>query len=169
MTNHLILREVVESDLPIFFEQQLDPDANFMAAFTAADPTERDAFMAHWARILADERIIKMTIVVDGQVAGSVSSFEQFGKPSVSYWLGRSFWGRGIATGALSALLRLVPTRPLYARVAKDNLASLRVLQKCGYAICGEDRGYANARGTEVEEFILRLDTHPEGDDAVGD
>lgn len=160
MTGELVLREVIESDLPIFFEQQLDPGANFMAAFTAPDPTDRDAFMAHWAKILGDERSTNMTILFDGQVAGSISSFEQFGEPSVSYWLGRSFWGQGIATQALGALLRLVQTRPLYARAAKDNLASLRVLQKCAFTICGEDRGFANARGEEIEEYILRLDAH---------
>lgn len=47
--------------------------------------------------------------------------------------------------------------RPLYARVVKDNLASQRVLQKCGFTICGENKGFANARGKEVEEFIMRL------------
>lgn len=35
MTDHLFLRNVMEHDLPVFFGFQLDPDANYMAAFTA--------------------------------------------------------------------------------------------------------------------------------------
>lgn len=92
-------------------------------------------------------------------------SFEQFGTPEVSYWIGREFWGKGIATRALSELLGHVKMRPLYARAAKDNIASLRVLQKCGFTICGEDKGFASARGEEIEEFILVLGAD-EGDGA---
>ena len=154
----IVLRPVVPADLPIFFAQQLDPVANHMAAFTAKDPTDRAAFDAHWAKILADETIIIRTVLLDGQVAGSVSSFEQFGEREVTYWIGRAFWGKGVATQALAALLAQVETRPIFARAAKDNLASLRVLQKCGFKIIGEDKGFANARGAEIEEFILKLE-----------
>ena len=157
MANDIVLRDVIDDDLPIFFEQQLDPDANYMAAFTTKDPTDRDAFTAHWARIRADETIINRTILCDGQVAGSVASFEDFGQLEVTYWLGREFWGKGIATRALAALLAYQTTRPIYARAAKDNLASLRVLQKCGFVITGEDKGFANARGQEIEEYMLTL------------
>ena len=157
MPNDIVLRDVTDDDLPIFFEQQLDPDANYMAAFTHKDPTDRDAFMAHWARIRADETIINRTVLCDGQVAGSVASFEDFGQLEVTYWLGREFWGKGIATRALASLLAFQTTRPIYARAAKDNAASLRVLQKCGFVITGEDKGYANARGQVIEEYILTL------------
>ena len=153
----VLLREVSAADLPIFFEQQLDAEAIVMAAFTAADPSDRDAFAAHWARILADPSTINRTIVCDGEVAGHVAAFEQEGQREVTYWLGRQYWGRGLATRALAALLELVPERPLYARAVKDNHASLRVLEKCGFTIAGEDRGYANGRGAEVEEWILIL------------
>ncbi|MBV9712121.1 MAG: hypothetical protein JO011_14535, partial [Ktedonobacteraceae bacterium] len=71
----IVLRDVVMSDLPIFFEQQLDPEANHMAAFTTKEPTDRDAFMAHWMRILRDETITTQTILFDGQVVGSISSY----------------------------------------------------------------------------------------------
>jgi RimJ/RimL family protein N-acetyltransferase len=157
MTSDLLLRDVTEEDLPILFEQQLDPAANYMAAFTAKDPTDRDAFAAHWARILDDEGITKKTILFEGRVAGHVLSFEQFGKPAVAYWLGREYWGQGVATQALSMLLNLVTVRPLYARAAQDNVASIRVLEKCGFTISDEDKGYANARGAEIGEFILVL------------
>ena len=66
------LREVVDADLPILFEQQVDPDANRMAAFTVADPTDRDAFLTRLRRIRADESVPIRTIVADVKVAGSV-------------------------------------------------------------------------------------------------
>jgi RimJ/RimL family protein N-acetyltransferase len=157
MTSAVQLRDVTEADLPIFFEQQLDPDANQMAAFTAEDPADRDAFTAHWTKIRGNDSMTLRTILFGGRVAGYVASFEQFGKPSVSYWIGKEFWGRGIATRALSSFLEYLQVRPLYARAAKDNIASLRVLEKCGFTICGEDKGFSNARGAEVEEFILEL------------
>jgi RimJ/RimL family protein N-acetyltransferase len=157
MSSNVILRDVNEDDLPIFFEQQSDTTANYMAAFTAKDPSDKVAFKAHWEKILDDERIIKKTIIFNGQVAGQVSSFEQFGEPAVSYWIGREYWGKGVATRALSQLLDYVNIRPIYARAAKDNIASIRVLEKCGFKICGEDKGFSNARAEEVEEYVLKL------------
>lgn len=162
MPPSLTLRDVVADDLPIFFEQQLDPDANTMAAFTAKDPTDRAAFLAHWHKILAAATVMVRTIVVDGQVAGSVLSYEEAGHPEVSYWLGKAFWGRGLATRALAEFLaRVNPARPIYARAAKDNHASLRVLEKCGFTVIDESRGFANARGVEVDEYTLMLPPGP--------
>lgn len=162
MTSDVLLRDVTEGDLPIFFEQQLDPDANQMAAFPARD---RDAFMAHWTKILGDETIIIKTILFDGHVAGNMVSFEQFDKRQVGYWIGKEYWGKGIATTALSEFLGHVKARPLYAHVAKHNIASIRVLEKCGFTICGEDKGDSNAGGEEVEEYILKLSANETGVD----
>ncbi|MBI3468161.1 MAG: GNAT family N-acetyltransferase [Planctomycetes bacterium] len=151
------LREVAASDLPIFFEHESDPAASHMAAFTREDPGDREAFTAHWNRILKNDSIIKRTVTVDGHVAGSVMCFELFGQPAVSYWIGKEYWGRGVGTQALSQFLECVTVRPLYARAARDNVASLRVLEKCGFAIVGYDQGFANARGQEIEEVVLQL------------
>ena len=154
----LLLRDVVEDDLPLFFDFQLDPDANHMAAFIARDPTDRVAFTAHWNKILAEPTNIIRTIVWDGKVVGSVSSYVESGKPEVTYWIGSAHWGKGIATRALTAFLAQAnPTRPIYARVAKDNLGSRRVLEKCGFQVIGETKGFANARGEEIEELVLEL------------
>lgn len=158
MTVDVTLREVADGDLAIFFTHQLDPVASAMAAFTAKDPADREAFDRHWRRILADPTVIVRTVMVGGQVAGSVSSYVDGDHPEVTYWLGRSFWGQGIATQALAAFLADVNrTRPIFARAARDNLGSLRVLEKCGFAVVGEDRGFANARGVEIEELVLKL------------
>jgi RimJ/RimL family protein N-acetyltransferase len=162
MVGTVVLRNVRERDLPAFFEHQLDADANHMAAFTAEDPEDRTAFVKRWARILSDRSIIKRTILYDDQVVGHIVSFERLGVPEVSYWIDKKYWGQGIATRALEAFLACVQMRPLFARVAKDNIGSLRVLQKCGFVVSGEDSGFANARGAEVEEFVLKLEEPPD-------
>jgi RimJ/RimL family protein N-acetyltransferase len=154
MTLDVRLRDVAKTDLPIFFEHQLDPEATQMAAFSARD---RDAFMAHWAKILADEAVGKQTILVDGQVAGNIVSWGEPGQRDVGYWIGRQYWGRGVATRALAAFLSHETARPLHAHVAKHNIGSLRVLEKCGFIICGEAQGVPDARGNEVDEIILRF------------
>ena len=124
------LREVEPDDLPHFFAHQQDPVAVEMVAFTSRD---RAAFDQHWAKILADPASLIRTVVVDGEVAGNIGSFNREGEREVGYWIDRAWWSRGVATAALSAFLRLEQTRPLHAGVAKHNLASIRVLQKCGF------------------------------------
>jgi hypothetical protein len=104
-----------------------------MAAFPARD---RDAFMAHWAKIRADEALMTRAILLDGQVVGNIGSWEHDRKRLVGYWIGKSYWGRGVATRALSAFLGVVKARPLYAHVAKHNIGSIRVLEKCGFTMC---------------------------------
>ncbi len=119
MKHNIQLREVISDDLFIFFEQQLDRKANWMAAFTAKDPTDRGAFDAHWAKVLADKGITIRTILYNGQVAGSVLCHGWGGEPEISYWLGSEFWGKGIATLALGLFLQEVTVRPLTARRGK--------------------------------------------------
>ena len=153
------LRDVAETDLPIFFDFQRDSAANYMAAFTTRDPTDKEAFAAHWNRILNDDRVLVKTIVFDGHVVGSVATFvdKEFGKPEVTYWIGKEYWGMGLATYALTRFLRDMTVRPIYGRAAKDNVASIRVLEKCGFRMFGQSKGFANARGAVVEEVILEL------------
>jgi RimJ/RimL family protein N-acetyltransferase len=154
---HVTLRDVKDTDLPFFFEHQLDEEANRMAAFTAEDPSDRNAFNAHWKKILGDDSILIKTILYHDEVAGHIASFIRSGDLEVTYWIGRDHWSRGIASAALAQFLEIQEERPIYARAAKDNFASLRVLEKCHFTISGEDKGFANARGTEAEEYILEL------------
>jgi RimJ/RimL family protein N-acetyltransferase len=155
LTGDLLLRDVTEGDLPILFEHQLDPKANQMAGFPARD---RDEFVAHWTTVLGDETVTKKAIVLDGHVVGNVVSFEQDGLREIGYWIGRDHWGHGVATRALAMFLGQVKARPLHAHVAKHNVASLRVLAKCGFTVAGEDRRASSADGDEVEEYVLKLE-----------
>ncbi|MDT7841341.1 GNAT family N-acetyltransferase [Streptomyces justiciae] len=153
----IALREVHDSDLPVFFRQMNDPESVHMAAFVPRDPADREAFDAHWKRVLASDAVNR-TILVDGDVVGSAAVYGEPGEREVTYWVDRAYWGRGIATAALGALLTEVTERPLYARAAADNAGSRRVLEKCGFRLSAHDRGYAHARGEEIDEVVLRLD-----------
>ena len=152
------LREVRDEDLAVLFEQWADPVAARMAAFTAPDHMDPDAFERRWSRLRADATVINRAIVVDGEVAGTIGSWGDPGQREVTYWIGRSYWGRGVATCALNAFLTVDRSRPLRARVAYDNVASQRVLEKCGFRVIATDRGFAEARSREIEEVVLRLE-----------
>lgn len=102
-------------------------------------PRDRDAFFVHWERILADDTTRNECVICDGQVAGYVCRFTMAGVPSVAYWLGKEWWGKGIATRALELMLEADPTRPLHAFLAPPNVASRRVLEKCGFVFAGEE------------------------------
>lgn len=136
MDNIVTLRPVIESDLPIFFEQQNDPAAHVTAASQVRD---HDGFMEHWEKILSSETIRIMTIVYGNEIAGNILSFDLDGKREVGYWLGRGFWGKGIASRALGEYLHIELIRPLYGYAAKHNIGSHRVLEKCGFESAGED------------------------------
>ncbi|MEX2204057.1 MAG: GNAT family N-acetyltransferase [Actinomycetota bacterium] len=99
------------------------------------------------------------TVLADGQVAGNVVSWEQSGRHEIGYWLGRQFLGKGIATRALDAVLREITTRPLYAYVAAHNLASIRVLEKCGFTISDEEPALSDEPDDRDAEVILKLVT----------
>jgi len=142
-----VLRNVAESDLDVLFEHQREPEANEMAIFPARD---RESFDAHWRRILADDSVIKKTIVVDGQVAGNIGCWVQDGRRLVGYWVGKDFWGKGLATRALREFVDQIETRPLHAWVATTNVGSIRVLEKCGFVRVG-------SRTTDVEELLYEL------------
>ena len=158
MTANLYLREVNDDALLVFFEMQKDPEAVRMAAFTPENPADREAFEAHWQRIMNTETVIVRTVIWNGEVAGHVLSYEVLGKPEVSYWIARHLWGKGIATRALKLFLADVNRkRPIYGRVARDNLASIRVMEKCGFRVIEETKGFANARGEEIDELVLEL------------
>ena len=131
MTADVQLRPVEPGDLPIFYEHQRDAEAARMAAFVSRD---RAAFDAHWARnVLGNPAAVTRTILAGGQVAGYIGSWPDEGGRQIGYWIGKTYWGQGVATRALAEFLHVVPERPLYAHVAAHNAASIRVLERCGF------------------------------------
>lgn len=153
MSDEVRLRDTEPDDLPIFYEQQLDGDATRMAAFPARD---RAAFDAHWAtNILGNPAAVMQTILLDGQVAGNIGSWRQDGVRLVGYWIGKEHWGKRVATRALAAFLHLVNERPLHAHVAKHNVGSIRVLEKCGFRVDREES--VELAGKDIAEIVLVL------------
>ncbi len=154
----VVLKAVDSEDCAFFFNHQTDAQANEMAAFGSKDPHDKGAFYARWQRILENPEIVCRTVMADAHVAGYVAHFEQLGKPSISYWIGRSFWGKGIATEAARQFLQLIAVRPLYARVALSNLESVNVLTKNGFKQMATESSYSEARDALVEEAIYSLE-----------
>ena len=157
MSPNIVLRNVHDDDLPTFFTYQQEEVALQMAAFTPPNPSDHEAFLGHWQKIRSHDGVTIQTILYNGEVAGHIFCHNWFGDPEVGYWIGQTMWGKGIATAALTQFLRQISTRPLFARVAQDNIGSLRVLQKCGFSITGEESAYAEARKAEILEYILTL------------
>ena len=149
-----VLRNVDESDLEVFYEQQADPEASAMAVFPSRD---REAFDEHWRRILADDSVVNRTIEADGEVAGQIGSWEADGRRYIGYWLGREFWGRGLASAALAEYVEELPERPLHAWVARSNVGSVRVLEKCGFEPVEERAEHDEHAGRVVPELLYEL------------
>jgi RimJ/RimL family protein N-acetyltransferase len=148
-----VLREVRDDDIPIFFEHQNDPEAIEMAAFP---PREWEPYVEHWGRIRLDESCVTKAIVSDGVVVGNILSWPRDGQRFVGYWIGREFWGRGLATKALAELVEELE-RPLYAEVSTTNIGSIRVLEKCGFEVIGTTVEKHDSLGGDIELLVMQL------------
>ena len=157
MTNIITLTKTEKGDLNLFFQFQLDEEANYLAAFTAKDPNDKIAYIEKYSKFLTDPKINMRTIKVNEEIAGSIAKFVMENDAGITYWIDRKFWGQGIATTALNDFLKIEHIRPIYGRVAFDNYGSQKVLEKCGFVKIGKDKGFANARQAEIEEFIYKL------------
>jgi RimJ/RimL family protein N-acetyltransferase len=156
MNSAMLLRPVTVDDLPILFAQQCDPEASRMAAFPSR---EREAFFTHWrTKVLGNPNTVSRAILVTGHVAGHVGAWSDAETQDrmLGYWLGRDYWGRGIASAAVRAFLNVETNRPLTAHVAKHNLGSIRVLEKTGFVRIGEEQ-FPLFDGSVGEGLIYRL------------
>jgi ribosomal-protein-alanine N-acetyltransferase len=155
--NKITLTKTEKEDLNTLFLFQLDKEATYLAAFTSKDPNDKIAYIEKYSKFLSDPTINMQTIKVEGEIVGSISKFVLDNKAEITYWIDRKFWGQGIATTALKDLLKMEQIRPIYGRVAFDNYGSQKVLEHCGFVKIGTDKGFANARQAEVEEYIYQL------------
>lgn len=155
--NHIDLRPLDDDDLDAVFEMMRDREAIAMAAFTAEDPDDRDAFDAWIARQRAAGDVLSFVVTENGGFAGTAASFTIDGDREVTYWIARHAWGRGVATQALRLLISREPIRPLFARVAAHNAASVAVLTKAGFTEVSRNVDYAPGAGRDVEEIVFTL------------
>lgn len=154
----ITLRRTEILDLETLFQFQLDKEGGFLAAFIPKDPTDKSAYISKFTKLLNDDTVNNQTILFENIIVGSIAKFVMEGEAEITYWIDRKFWGQGIATKSLQEFLKIETTRPIFGRVAFDNFGSQKVLEKCGFIKIGVDKGFANARQTEIEEFIYRLD-----------
>ncbi|MBX7242842.1 MAG: GNAT family N-acetyltransferase [Bacteroidia bacterium] len=151
------LRPTEVSDLETLFQFQLDKEGAYLAAFMATDHTDKSAYIDKYTKLLANPAVNNQTIILGNDIVGSIAKFMMEGDSEITYWIDRKFWGKGIATQALNEFLVIETSRPIFGRVAFDNFGSQRVLEKCGFVKEGTDKGFANARQSEIEEFIYKL------------
>jgi RimJ/RimL family protein N-acetyltransferase len=141
-----------------------DPEvARYMNHRFPSPYTRADA--AAWIRLKLDERdLLHWAIDVDGELAGGIGLIrgvlEHAGNVAIGYWIGRRFWGRGIASDALRALsahaIETLRPRRLWANVMGANAASARVLEKAGYlreAVLA--RAIVDRQGNAHDELIF--------------
>ena len=153
----LKLRPTEIADLDTLFQFQLDPKGGYLAAFMPKNPTDKTAYINKHTKLLNDPTVNNQTILLDKIIVGSIAKFVIEGDTEITYWIDRKFWGQGIATKALTEFLAFETIRPIFGRVAFDNFGSQKVLEKCGFDKIGSDKGFANARQMEIEEFIYKL------------
>jgi RimJ/RimL family protein N-acetyltransferase len=151
------LRPTEIEDLDTLFEFQTDKEGGYLAAFMPKDPTNKSAYISKYTKLLSDPTVNNQTILIDNIIVGSIAKFVMEGNTEITYWIDKKYWGQGIGTIALKNLLDIETTRPIFGRVAFDNFGSQKVLEKCGFVKIGTDKGFANARGTEIEEYIYEL------------
>lgn len=123
-------------------------------------------------RCMQDDPPTSLAITTRGAFAGvcgvSLGSGVGDRAARIGYWLGEEFWGRGLATQALAALLRYVwdtfPIERLQAEVFAWNPASARVLEKNGFQLEGTRRKAIHKDGELIDEWVyslLRSDMEP--------
>jgi ribosomal-protein-alanine N-acetyltransferase len=98
------------------------------------------------------------TIVWNSKVIGTVTKVEIEQQAEVAFWIDKPYWGKGNSVIGLELLLAIEPKRPLYGHVAFDNCGSQKVLERCGFVKIGTEKGYANARQAEIEEWVYQLE-----------
>ena len=150
------LRLLEPGDIPALFDFHADSAAIHMAGAGSVF-ADAIALGEHFETVQKNGALVRV-ILCGAETAGYVASFERFGKREISYWIGRDFWGKGIATKAVSWWLEEFPPirSGLYARVVDGNLASARVLEKCGFTAFGRDSFFSDIRNAEIEETLYK-------------
>ncbi|MGH7241844.1 MAG: GNAT family N-acetyltransferase [Phycisphaerales bacterium] len=156
----ITLRDVQPRDLDAFFAYQNDPQACAMAM---VKPRTREVFQTVWEKVFQerqnrDSGIVAKAILADDELCGSIGCHRRGELLAAGYMVGRPFWGRGIASRALTLFLVEVTRRPLHAWAAASNLASLRILQKNGFAVLDCKPSAETERFVACDEVHLVLE-----------
>lgn len=161
-TTQLLLRRWRDEDLNAYARIYADPEV--MRYLPGVQTREQSAdavakFVCHW-----EERNFGLWAVEEkmtGTFIGFIGLLHQEDWPEGEYkaevgWrLDRSFWGRGLATEGARECLRYgfeeVSLNGIISMTVPENLASRRVMEKCGLVY----RGMTNCRGYEVAWYAM--------------
>jgi RimJ/RimL family protein N-acetyltransferase len=119
-----------------------------------------------WIRRIGEESpLTNFAIVVDGEAAGGIGLVLNGDihrcSAEIGYWLGETFWGRGVMTEAVRALTQWAfdnfNLSRIYAGVLEWNPASMRVLEKAGYQFEGRLRKAVVKQNRVMDEFIYSV------------
>lgn len=106
---------------------------------------------------------VRFGIQWEGQLIGGVGYYRRpSGIAELGFWIGRPWWGQGIATEASRAVVRYGfanPRLPAFSSAHfTDNPASARVLAKLGFEPVGRGRIACAARRQDVDVVTYWLD-----------
>ena len=143
-TNRLLLRRFVVEDAKAMFENWAS-DADNLTYVTwdpHPNPKLTRGLIERWLRQYQEENIYKWAICKKdnpAQVIGDISVVSQDSQKEiceVGYILGKKFWGQGLMTEALQAVLHFllvdVKFKEVQAKYVSLNPASGRVMEKAG-------------------------------------
>lgn len=162
------LRLPDESDAPDLARHANDPSV--AAYLTGAFPspyTIVDAInFIHMLR--GDTDKIVLVITVRNRAAGCIglhkTTENEIVKWELGYWLGRKFWNRGIATAAVGLFAEYIQTAgttdTIYARVYRQNVASIKVLEKNGFIFVYEIPGKYLRNNKPTSELVFLKQIH---------
>lgn len=158
-TRRLILRSPEDRDVARIAELAADYDVARMS-LRMPHPYGIDDANRFLLRTASQDRKRDNTFVIDLEGDGAVGVMGFFHDrdpyPEMGYWIGRPYWGRGLATeaaeGALKWASKSWKKRAVAAGHFPDNPASGRVLTKSGFLYTGETRRKLSlARGEETD------------------
>ena len=171
-TNRLLIREIQGQDLAAVFELHSIPEVQQYNTYTLHKSIEDskivlEAWLAEQKNMERKEYIF--TINLDqkfvGIIALSMASKKKLSLGTVWYLILPDYWGRGIATEALTGLLhfafKTLKLHRIEAGAAVGNKASYRVLEKVGMKKEGQKRKVlplANGWSDNFEYAILEED-----------
>ena len=109
--------------------------------------------------------VTDFAIVIDGEAAGGIGFVRQADvarrSVEIGYWLGETYWGRGIATEAVQAISDYIFANfdvcRIFSTVFDSNPASIHVLEKAGYSLEGRMRKAVTKGGQTLDALIYAL------------
>lgn len=160
-TQRLLLRPPRRDDVDAIYRGLSDFGVASMLARVPSPYYRKDA--VDWLAQVdedEDEETVRLAIAFeDGGMIGQVSIERRHGRPVIGYWLSRSYWGGGIMTEALGAIIARFlagnSDAALHSGVFVDNPASLHIQEKLGFRPVGVSQVYCLARG----EMLDHVDT----------